>query len=149
MNLRVLDSELSVCKISSPVEIPFQDEFVFVGKTNEELSLVCNTKSVPKTSITREDGWRGFRVEEGKLAFPLIGIIAKISGILAENNISVFVISTFNTDYVLIKADQLERASGLLEENDYRFVGAAYRLSDSPLIYISDPVDTKDENNGM
>ena len=148
MNLRILDSELSVCKISSPVEIPFQDEFVFVGKTNEELSLVCNTKSVPKTSITREDGWRGFRVE-GKLDFPLIGIIAKISGILAENNISVFVISTFNTDYVLIKADQLERASGLLEENDYRFIGATNRWSDSPLTYISDSVDTKDENNGM
>jgi len=148
LNLRVLDSELSVCKISSPVEIPFQDEFVFVGKTNEELSLVCNTKSVPKTSITREDGWRGFRVE-GKLDFPLIGIIAKISGILAENNISVFVISTFNTDYVLIKADQLERASGLLEENDYRFVGATNWRIDSPFTYISDSVITKDESNGM
>ena len=120
MNIKVLDCELSVCKINTAAEIPFQDEYVFVGKTDEELSLVCSTACVPKNCIAREDGWRGFRVE-GKLDFSLIGILSKITGILAENQISVFVVSTFDTDYVLVKSEQLELAVQLLEKNGYQF----------------------------
>lgn len=121
LNLKILDCELSVCKISSPVEIPFHDEFVFVGKTGEELSLVCSTQSVPKTCITREDGWKGFRVE-GSLEFSLIGILSKITEVLAENQISVFVVSTFETDYVLVKSEQLAQAVLALQDKGYAFI---------------------------
>jgi uncharacterized protein len=120
MNLKILDCELSVCKINATTEIPFHDEFVFVGKTDEELSLVCITPSVPKNCIAREDGWRGFRVE-GKLDFSLIGILSKITEILAEKQISVFVVSTFDTDYVLVKSEQLALAVESLESGGYRF----------------------------
>jgi uncharacterized protein len=120
LNLKILDCEFSVCKIGGTEEIPFEDEFVFVGKTEEELSLVCSTASVPKTCIAREDGWKGFRVE-GTLDFSLIGILAKLTGILAEHKISVFAVSTFNTDYVLVKSEQLEQAVQALETGGYRF----------------------------
>lgn len=121
MNLKLIDCNFSVCKINFTAEIPYQDPFVFVGKTNGELSLVCSTASVPDTCIVREDGWRGFRVD-GSLEFSLIGILSKITGILAENQISVFVVSTFDTDYVLLKTEQLERAKECLENSGYRFV---------------------------
>jgi hypothetical protein len=121
MNLKLLDCDLSVCKINFTAEIPYQDKFVFVGKTDGELSLVCSTASVPDTCIVREDGWKGFRVE-GNLEFSLIGILSKITGILAENQISVFVVSTFDTDYVLVKADQKENAKECLENSGYCFV---------------------------
>jgi uncharacterized protein len=121
LNLKIIDCELTVCKISGTDEIPFQDEFVFVGKTDEELSLVCSTASVPKTCTTREDGWKGFRVE-GTLDFSLIGILAKMADILANHKISVFVVSTFNTDYVLVKSEELEYAVKLLQERGYSFV---------------------------
>lgn len=120
MNLKILDVDLSVCKINFPQEIPFGDPYVFVGKTDEELSLVCSTSSVPKTCIIREDGWKAFRIV-GSMEFSLIGILSKITAVLAEKQISVFAVSTFNTDYILLKADQLERAVQDLEENGYAF----------------------------
>ena len=65
-----------------------------------------------------EDGWRAFRIQ-GELDFSLIGILAGISAVLAENKIGIFVVSTYNTDYVLTKADDFERALGLLESRGY------------------------------
>lgn len=121
MNLKVLDADLSVCKISIPEEIPFGDPYVFVGKTDEELSLVCGTESVPKTCTVREDGWKAFRVV-GSMEFSLIGILSKITAVLAESQISVFAVSTFNTDYILVKAEQLGRAVQALEDSGYTFV---------------------------
>ena len=61
---------------------------------------------MPKMTIEREDGWRGFRIQ-GILDFSLIGILSKLSGILADNKIGIFAISTFNTDYILVKDAQL------------------------------------------
>ena len=69
-------------------------------------------------SLAREDGWRAFRIE-GVLDFSLIGILAGISGILAENKIGIFVVSTYNTDYVLTKEESFERAMALLARHGY------------------------------
>lgn len=122
MNLHILRNyDFSVCKVENTKSIDFDDEFVFIGKTDEELSLVCNTNKVPLNTISREDGWKGFRIE-GQLDFSLIGILSKISGILAENKIGIFVVSTFNTDYVLVKSDQLERTKTVLENEGYNFI---------------------------
>lgn len=113
MMLQVLSQELSVCKVDQiPAEVLATDLF-FVGKTDEETSLVCETRIAPTDALEREDGWRAFRVV-GVLDFSLIGILAEISGILAQVGVGIFVVSTYNTDYVLVKAADLERATAAL-----------------------------------
>jgi len=66
----------------------------------------------------RNDGWRAFRIE-GVLDFSLVGILSRISACLAEKNIGIFAISTFNTDYILTKKENFERAAKALEAEDY------------------------------
>ncbi len=119
MELQVLPFALTVCKVSSLQDIDFNSELFFVGKTDEELSLVCPTESVPQNTIAREDGWRAFRIC-GVLDFSLVGILAKISKVLADNGIGLFVVSTFNTDYILVKEAQLEDALRVLAEAGYQ-----------------------------
>ena len=102
-------------------DIDLTAEFFFISKTDEELSLVCLTKDVPQRTIERSDGWRGFRIE-GKLDFSLVGILSKLSAILAENKIGIFAVSTFNTDYILVKAEDFERAMTVLAVAGYEEV---------------------------
>ena len=118
MNLQILPQAFTVCQISDLSQIDFSNEFVFLGKTDEELSLVCETVSVPANTIAREDGWRGFRVC-GVLDFSLIGILANISGLLAEQGISIFAVSTYNTDYLFTKAEVFDRALETLAQAGY------------------------------
>lgn len=121
LKLKIMCGSFSVCKIQTVADVNFEDPFVFVGKTDEELSLVCKTETVPKSCIAREDGWKAFRVE-GELDFSLVGILSDISRVLAERQISIFVVSTFQTDYVLVKENMLEAAVGVLEQCGYCFV---------------------------
>lgn len=93
----------------------------FIGKTDEEKSLVCLTSDVPPNVIERDDGWKGFRIQ-GILDFSLIGILSKIAEILAKNSISIFAISTYNTDYVLIKKENYPKALDILEYSGYEVV---------------------------
>ena len=109
MELRKIEHRLTVCKVADISDIDVTADFYFIGKTDEELSLVCRTEDTPRETIEREDGWRGFRVQ-GVLDFSLIGILSKISGILAENNIGIFAVSTYNTDYILVKEESFDRA---------------------------------------
>ncbi len=69
-------------------------------------------------TAAREDGWRAFRIE-GVLDFSLTGILSAISGILAENGIGIFAVSTYNTDYILVKAENLVKALDVLREAGY------------------------------
>ena len=75
MDIKVIDKEFAVCKINDVTEVNFNDEFCFVGKTDEELSLVCSSEFVPKNTIVCDSGWRAFRIE-GILDFSLAGILA-------------------------------------------------------------------------
>ena len=109
MKLEVLKQDFSICKINSVTHIDFTDEFCFVGKTDEELSLVCSTAFTPKQFIECDNGWKGFRIK-GQLDFSLTGILAGLTKVLAENNIGVFAISTYNTDYILVREKALEQA---------------------------------------
>lgn len=118
MELKVLEPEFSVCKIEMLSQVDFAEEYCFLGKTDEELSLVCRTQRVPAQTLEREDGWRAFRIQ-GELDFSLIGILAKISAVLAEHQIGIFVVSTYNTDYVLTKQENFERALTALERVGY------------------------------
>ena len=92
-----------------------------IGKTDDELSLVCPTNIIPENILIHDDGWKGFRIC-GELDFSLIGILSKISTILAENNIGIFAISTFNTDYILFKKENLQKVISVMESNGYTFV---------------------------
>ena len=76
--------------------IDLEADLVFVGKTDEEISLVCRTEDVPENILERDDGWKGFRVQ-GVLDFSMTGVLSKLSGILAENGIGIFAVSTYNT----------------------------------------------------
>ena len=121
MKLKKLPYELTVCKIEDISKINFDDDICFVGKTDEELSLVCRTEDAPAETVERDEGWRGFRIE-GVLDFSLIGILSKLSTILAENKIGIFAVSTFNTDYILVKAENFERAMQVLVAEGYEVV---------------------------
>lgn len=101
----------------------WEDTFCFVGKTEEELSLVCSTRYVPSETIEREDGWRAFRIE-GVLDFSLIGILSGLTSLLAEQGIGIFAVSTYNTDYILTKAEHYTRALTVLEDAGYRILEA-------------------------
>jgi len=118
MKLKTIHFELTVCKVADVQAIDLNEDFYFVGRTDEEISLVCKTSAVPASTVEREDGWRGFRIE-GVLDFSLIGILSKISTILAENKIGIFAVSTYNTDYILVKEENFERALGVLSEAGY------------------------------
>ena len=121
MQLKKLIYDFSVCKVEDISGIDFNKEFCFYSKTDEELSLVCPTKDVPGNTIERDDGWKGFRIE-GVLDFSLIGILSKISRILAENKIGIFVVSTYNTDYIFVKEENFENAMTVLEKAGYTVI---------------------------
>ncbi|MBQ1189529.1 MAG: ACT domain-containing protein [Lachnospiraceae bacterium] len=118
MVLKKLPYKLTVCKVADIKEIDLNTEFYFIGRTDEEISLVCKTEDTPVATTERDDGWRGFRIE-GVLDFSLIGILSKLSGILAENKIGIFAVSTFNTDYILVKGENFERAMTVLADAGY------------------------------
>ena len=121
MELKKLDYDLTVCKLESVADIDLNGPFFFIGKTDQEISLVCPTQDVPPHTIAREDGWRAFRIQ-GELDFSLIGILSKISGVLAESGIGIFAVSTYNTDYILVKQGDFESAADALAAAGYDIV---------------------------
>ena len=121
MELKKIEHKLTVCKVADVSDIDLTADFYFIGKTDEELSLVCKTEDTPVNTIERDDGWRGFRIQ-GVLDFSLIGILSKLSGILAENKIGIFAVSTYNTDYILVKEENYERALNVLSCEGYTVV---------------------------
>ena len=118
MKLKKLPDDLTVCKLASAAQIDPDAGFYFLGKTDEEISLVCRTTCVPAKAIAREDGWRAFRIE-GVLDFSLTGILSEISAVLADNGIGIFAVSTYNTDYFLVKTENFARAMAALEAAGY------------------------------
>ena len=114
-----IDEPLSVCKVEDYSLIDLNAEFVFTGRTDAECSLVCPTALVPARVLKREDGWRAFRIG-GALDFSLTGILAPIATLLADAEIGIFALSTFDTDYVLVKETAIDRALTVLDDAGYR-----------------------------
>lgn len=119
MELEILNKRFAVCKIKSINNINLDDDYVFIGKTTEEISLVCDEESIPRDCLEQDKGWQAFKIK-GTLDFSLIGILAKISTILADNGISIFAISTYNTDYILTKEENFEKAISILKKRNYK-----------------------------
>jgi len=118
VELRVIDQRFSICKLKELSQAVLTDEFSFAARTDEEISLVCSTNSVPKDALKCDHGWKAFRIE-GEVDFALVGVLAKIAGLLAENGIPIFAVSTYNTDYILTKEGVFPKAISILEQNGY------------------------------
>ncbi len=115
LRMVALEPDFSVCKVEDYSRLDLGQPFVFTGSTDEEKSLVCPTAIVPQNTVERDDGWKALRIM-GILDFSLIGILARISGILAENRIGIFAVSTFNTDYIFVKKNDFDKSIKALED---------------------------------
>jgi hypothetical protein len=113
----VLAGRFAVCRLDPRADPPSgwnSAPFFSLTRTPDELSIVCSERTAPGAARV-ERGWRCLRVE-GPLDFSLTGILAGLTSPLAERGVSVFSISTFDTDYLLVKHDQLAQARAALEE---------------------------------
>ncbi len=114
LTLLVLPENFAVCRLPADVPLPnwARGEFVSITRTHDELSIVCAQENLPDT-IQCERDWRALRVV-GQLDFGLTGILASLAAPLAEAGISIFAISTFDTDYILVKQISLDHAMQVL-----------------------------------
>ena len=120
LRIRLLQGTYAVCQIKDTENILNcfdEKDFFSITKTEDEISVVMLQDKI-SSDVKAEKDWRILKVE-GTLDFSLIGILAKISGILAKNSISIFVISTFNTDYILVKEEKIEKAMTVLSKEGY------------------------------
>lgn len=106
MTLELLEKEYAVCRLAEPV-LP-DGEFVSLTVSSAEISLVCEAAAAPGDGAV-ERGWRGLRVA-GVLDFSLVGILAGLTSALAEAGVPVFALSTYDTDYLFVKEENLETA---------------------------------------
>ena len=119
--LTVLGERLSICRLDASEEVPVWaagSSFFSVTRTRDELSVVCPEEVVPE-SISRERGWRAFRLE-GTFDLSMVGVLASVASPLAEAGASIFVVSTFDTDYVLVREEQLDLAVDTLRASGHR-----------------------------
>ncbi len=122
LKLAILDGEYAVHRLSPKQDFPssvLKGDFFSITKTDEELSIVCDAH-LPVSSEKTEAGWSCIKVL-GPLDFALTGILAKISSVLAEAEISIFALSTYDTDYILVKKDKLNATNFVLEQAEYVF----------------------------
>ena len=119
--IQPIEAELTVCKVADYTEIELNSPFVFTDRTDQEASLACTADMVPSQTLERSDGWRAFRIQ-GILDFSLIGILAPIATILANKGIGIFAVSTYNTDYVLTKAEDFPAALDALDKSGYTII---------------------------
>lgn len=118
MTIQPIEGRFTVCQVSDPALIDWTKSFTFAARTDQELSLVCRTADAPEHTIRREDGWRAFRIC-GPLDFSLVGVLAGIASILAEERISIFAVSTYDTDYVLVREERFGKALDALRSRGY------------------------------
>ena len=118
LTIKLLKEKYGVCRLDKTELIPKlaqNSDFFSITKTSDELSIVCSQDNIPN-EVKCEKDWRILKIE-GPLDFSLIGILASISTILAQKGISIFAISTYDTDYILVKNDDIDNAiSALIKE---------------------------------
>ena len=116
-SIQILPQDFSIAKVADASAVDWDAPFVFVGKTDREFSLVCPSGALA-AALEREDGWRGMRID-GTLDFSLTGVLAPIATLLAEQKIGIFAVSTYDTDYLFVKAGALEQAAEALRGAGY------------------------------
>lgn len=131
MNLEWIDHDLSICRLNADAECPtwaLASAFMSITRTDAELSIVVEASAVPadaeeRASLRVEGPWRAFRVA-GQLPFGLVGVVVSLTRPLAEAGIPVFVISTFDTDYVMVKVERVREARTALTSAGHVWAGA-------------------------
>ncbi len=125
LNIRFYDTAMSMCQLPHGAKAPADIlNYPFTGfwRTHEETTLICPTKLVP-AEVKSEDGFIPFELV-GPFAFNLTGILTKVANPLAEAGVSIVALSSFNTDWVLIKADQRKKAEQALLKAGHKIVPA-------------------------
>jgi hypothetical protein len=115
LRLKLIEERLTICRLDADATVPpwaTGGAFSSVTRTGAELSIVCREEHVPD-AVRRETGWRIFRVE-GPLPFNVTGVLAAVAAPLAAAEIPIFAISTFDTDYILVKEADTGRAAAAL-----------------------------------
>ena len=121
LTLELVAGRYAVCRLGASDPVPAWAEggpFVSVTRTDAELSVVCPEEAVP-AAVVAERAWRCLRVV-GPLGFGMTGILASLSGPLASSGVSIFVVSTYDTDYLLVQERDLDRATDALERAGHR-----------------------------
>ncbi|HLX39843.1 MAG TPA: ACT domain-containing protein [Ktedonobacteraceae bacterium] len=123
MQLVVLPDKLAVCRLLPSEDVPAwvwrEKSLVSITYTVDELSIVCASEHVPD-DVQCERGWRAMKVQ-GPLDFSLTGILAAIAAPLAGADIAIFALSTYDTDYILVKEDTLQQAVTVLRQYGHVF----------------------------
>jgi len=120
---RVHDRRLAICRLDTAAAVPewARGTFVTISRTKDELSIVCAQQHVP-TGVQHERDKVAFGIE-GTVPMTTIGILASLCGALAAASVPVFVISTYDTDWLLVSADRFAAARTALEQLGHRFTG--------------------------
>ena len=123
LTMKLLSEKYGVCRLDKKDLIPAwaqKGEFFSITRTLDELSIVCVENNIP-SDIKCEKDWRILKIE-GPLDFALLGILASISTILAQKGISIFAISTYDTDYILVKESEIDNAIEALVNENYEII---------------------------
>ncbi|WP_461206322.1 ACT domain-containing protein [Clostridium sp. DL1XJH146] len=123
LTMKLLEAKYGVARLDKSELIPEwakDSEFYSITKTADELSVVCTENSIP-SDVKCEKNWRVLKIE-GPLDFSLIGILSSISTILAQKGISIFAIFTYDTDYILVKDEEIDNTIGALSDERYEVI---------------------------
>jgi len=120
----VLADTFAICRLDKVAQNPSwlsYSNFTSVTRTNEELSVICREKDVP-ANVAHTGGWRCLKIE-GPFDLDSIGVLMSVAAPLSENTISIFVVATYDTDYILIKNQDLTRAVEILKQRNQDVLG--------------------------
>ena len=118
MTLQLLGQTFTVCQLNSIAAADLSAPFTFLARTDEEISLVCPVEACPSGALNRQDGWRCLRIV-GVLDFSLIGILVRVADCLANAQVPLFAVSTYNTDYILFREQRTSAALNALKAAGY------------------------------
>jgi uncharacterized protein len=119
MNLKIYTERYAICRLNPDAVFPewIGGKFISITRTEEELSIVCEKDTVP-SDVKCERDWCVLQVE-GPMDLSIVGVLASLTKPIAEAGINLFAISTFDTDYLLVKAERLEAAKVALENGGH------------------------------
>jgi hypothetical protein len=121
LTLSLLPEKLAICRLAPEADEPgwaAAGTFLSVTRTQDELSIVCAEDGLPE-GVRADRGWRCLRVE-GPLDLTLTGVLAALVNPLAEARVNIFAVSTYDTDYLLVKEENLARSIDVLRRSGYR-----------------------------
>lgn len=121
MILQIIDRDFSVYKVKEIDPNIIKNEFTFIGKTDNELSVISESQYVPKEVLKVEHGWKCFRIAEDA-SFEKYGMIAFLANIISAQKTSTLVVGTYDTDYLLIKKEKFQQVVQALKDNGCTFV---------------------------